>query len=207
VSRSTPSIRRSARDHEHRDAGDTADEALDERERRRVGPVQILDHRNQGPRGGDGLEEPGPGGERLIAIDARRPLQPHQWGDPGPQPGALRRIADQLAESARQLGVPSVGRIGLQDPDLLLEEFPDGPERDALTVGETSAPTPLDAVALLRDSRPKLGYEPALADARTAHDRYQVRGALPDDSPEGFLEGRSLGLPADEPRPARPGRR
>ena len=58
----------SGHDDEQRQSGGALGEVLEERDERRVGPVQVLDHQDGGSRRSDLLEEASPRGEGLLAL-------------------------------------------------------------------------------------------------------------------------------------------
>ena len=66
--------------------GRALDQVLQELEHRLVGPVQVLDHQDQRAGGGDGLDEPPPGGEQLgpLRFDRVGAGDPEQRGQPTP---------------------------------------------------------------------------------------------------------------------------
>ena len=136
-------------DHQERHGLGTVGEVLEEREHRVVRPMQVLEHEHGRVLLGDVLEEPTPRGEQLLALGGGGRLDPEQREQALAEPGALLAFGEHRLE----LGGGDVGRVGLQDPGVGLEDLPERPERDALAVGEAPTLAPGDQVGLGRRCR------------------------------------------------------
>ena len=148
-------------------------------EKRRLGPVGVVDddHERLDPgERADELQE-GPGGvlARLAVLE--------------PDPGGDTADRDRrYPERVREL----VGRsIALR----LQHGFAQRPQRDALAVGGTAA---RQHCAVFANERVQLGDEAGLADAGLADDGQQFRRALRHDARERVAEEPDLLLPPDE---------
>ena len=138
---------RPGRDH-HEQIGRArlVEQLLEEVEQGRVGPVQVLDHQDQGPLCRHQLEEAPPRHERLVPAGRRLGggREPHQRREPRLEPLALRGVAGDGADRRVQLGGSLPRVVGLQDARLGLDDLAEGPEADGLAVGEAVAPAPGD---------------------------------------------------------------
>ena len=92
-------------DHQQGNVGRRLDQVAEELEQRRVRPVQVLDHQDEGPVGGHRLDEASPGGEELglVGAWALGIAQPEQRRQPCPEPLALRGLADERLQRGVQL--------------------------------------------------------------------------------------------------------
>ena len=94
-----------------------------------------------GPSLGHRLEEPPPGGERLLLRGRLARVDPDQRQQPRPQPRPRRR---PRAATALELRGGVVRRVGLEDPGVRLDDLAQRPERDPLAVGQAAALPPAD---------------------------------------------------------------
>jgi hypothetical protein len=110
-----------------------------------------------------------------------------------------RRGRGRRGQGALELGLGLVGRVGLEDAALGLDDLPERPEGDPLPVGEAAALPPANELpGAILEVAEELRAEPALAHPRLAHDRDQLAGALLRRALEGADQQRPLELPADE---------
>jgi hypothetical protein len=168
-----------------------------------VGPVQVLEHQDQRPPGRHRLKEAAPGGEGLRLLRRARPGlhvagQAEQRRQAGLEPLALGRLLDHGRDRVGQLGRDRCRVVELEDAGLGLEDLPEGPEADALPVGQAVALAPGDQLGLGVDERPELADQPALADPGLAADGDQPHRALVPGRGVAALELAQLGLPAQE---------
>src|SRR5262249_35933438 len=77
-------LKPSGGEDEQRDLAAPSDELLDEVEQGRIGPLEVLDHAHERPRGGEALQEATPRGEPLPGLAGLRRLQADQGGEPRP---------------------------------------------------------------------------------------------------------------------------
>ena len=127
-----------------------------------------------------------------------------------PTSGARRALSQTRSGSSAgsgtlELGLGLVGRVGLEDAALGLDDLPERPERDPLPVGKAAALPPGHEVGALVDVREELGGEAALAHPRLADDRHQLARALLGRALERPDQQRLLELAADERRRVRAG--
>ena len=165
---------------------------LHEIEERRLGPLEIVEEQEQRLTGGEDLEEPSEGPERLL--DGRlRPREAdearHEVGD------TLRALARPDHGEQFPLRVP--GRVQDREPGRLTHDLDDRPERDALPVGE--APSTEDGRVRI-DLGGELLHEPRLPGTGRSQDREEMAGAIRRDPLERLSEQRQLAVTADHRR-------
>ena len=169
-------------------------QVLEEREEGSVCPVQVLETEHGRALRGKRLQEAPPGGKRLL-LGSRLRRGTDQRGQAGLEPGTVGIFVGQ---GALELGRGLVRGVGLEDAALGLQHLAQGPEGDALPVGQAAALAPSNQVGALPDVPEELGAETALAHARLANDRDQLAGALLGSALEGADQERPLQLPADQ---------
>src|SRR5581483_10150402 len=111
------------------------------------------------------LEEAPPRRERLVAAlgaARRRAADADERPEVRLEPGVRRG----RAELPRGL----VGRVRVEDARLRLDHLAEGPEGHALAVRKAAAAPPRDQLRLTFHRLVQLEHEPALADARNAHE-------------------------------------
>src|SRR5262249_35261640 len=142
-------------------------DALEQIEQSVFGPVEVLDQHDGRLLGRELAEQRDPGGVKAVACRQRmkvaRDVEPE--GEP-----------EQIAagESRPHL----LGRVALEDAELLLQNLPERPVRDALSVREAAAGAPQRLRLLLAEELPELTDETGLADARFAEHRDEARTSL-----------------------------
>src|SRR5436190_1305912 len=139
----------------------------------------ILEGEDQRSLVGEPLDVTPPSGEALVAPDARvlELLEADERAQMLPDPRAVVRPDDGLdARPELRLGIER--RVVLVDAGLRLHHLGEGPEADALAVGEGPPLPPPDDLRGRVDSREELGHEARLADPRHADDREELRLAL-----------------------------
>ena len=137
-------------------------------EQRRVRPVQVLDHEDEGAAGGHRLDNAPPGGKELglIGAWALSIAQPEQGSQPCSEPLAVRGPADQRLQRAVQLCCHLGRRVGLEDARLGLDDLTKSPERDAVPIGQAAALTPRHEFLAVVNMARELMDQPALAQSR-----------------------------------------
>jgi hypothetical protein len=165
---------------------------VEEVAQRLVGPVQVLHDQHRRGVGGQGLAEPPPGRERLLAPVAPRPQrgQADQRAEVAGHPGRLALVGEQVGDRAGQLAGGAVGRVGLLDAGLGLDDLAQGPEGHPLPVRQAAPLPPDHRLRVGLDPAPQLEHQPALADPR-----------LPD---QGHQPGLALGPGPGQGRPEQP---
>src|SRR4029450_2783528 len=152
-------------------------------------PLAVFEHEDEGPKGGDSLQEPLPGRESLLLLGGSlflRAAKTHQRSQPGPQPLALFRFLQEGGARRCERLVRERRVVGLEDAAVGLDDLPEGPERDSLAIRQTTTLPPIDQVGLLSDEPKELGQQTRLADTRLARDRDQLDRRIADRSGEGL---------------------
>ena len=140
------------------------------------------------------LEEPAPGGEQLLALGRGGGLDPEQRQQPLAEPRALGALGKHRVELRRR----DLGRVGLQDPGVGLDDLAERPEGDPLAVRQAPALPPGDELGPGVDVGAELGDDPALAEPGLADDRDELDRVGGDGLVEDALQERQVDLPADE---------
>jgi len=112
-----------------------------------VGPVQILEHEHTGAALGQGFQEPTPGGEVLLPGRGGS-LQPDQGSQTLAEPWG---VGMGLRDDGVDLDPGHVEGIGLEDPRLRLDDLPQGPEGDGVSIGQAPPLAPTDEVGPVLD--------------------------------------------------------
>ena len=195
-------LRPRRRDDEQRDVGHPVDELVDEVEQALVRPVEVLEDEDERALLGEPFEEAPPRGERLVAPVAAE-LAPRP-----PRPTSARRCVsthalvagtrERVLDGADGSSPRSRRRVLLEDARLRLDDLAERPQRDAVAVGEAAALAPRDELRVGVDDPGELVDEAALADARDADERHELRRALVARALERISEDAELALAADE---------
>ncbi len=157
-------------------------------EQRLLGPVQVLDEECDGTFGGELLEQRRPRVLKAIPRDERVQA-----------PGDVETECEPEDLAAVQPFERSLGRVAVEQAELLLEDLAERPVRD-LAVGQ-AAPRALERLRLAAGKPlPELTHEPGLPQARIAENQLQPRRPLGDDLLVRRPELSELGLAADERR-------
>src|SRR4051812_25751317 len=165
---------------------------VDQVEQCGLGPLDVVDEDDQGPRRGQGFEEPAHGPEHLLRPGGRR-------GEPNELPNELGRTVrvGTVAHQPTQLGLGLVEGVLVPDASCLPDDLADGPERDAGAVGKT-APGQYRRFGFNRVEQ--LSDDARLADPGWSQDRDELAGQKGPGLPVGGLENGALPLPPDERR-------
>ena len=104
--------------------------------------MEVFEDEHERPLLGCRLEQPPPGGERLLALRTLRALEADEGtrmaGEPLPLPLVLRERLDHRGE----LLLRRRRIVGLEDPGVRLDDLAERPEAHALAVGEGAALAP-----------------------------------------------------------------
>ena len=114
--------------------------------------------------------------------------------DPGLVARAGERVLDGLVDLRRDV----VRRVLLEDAGLRLDDLAERPERDPVAVREAASLAPGDELRVGLDDAVELVDEAALADARDADEREELRRALVARPLERVPDDAELALAADE---------
>ena len=117
-------------------------QVLEEGEQGVVCPVQVLEDEHGRALCGQRFQEAPPGRERLLLGGGLR-RRADERGEAGLEPDAVLLVGGQ---GALELGLGLVGRVGLEDAALGLDDLPERPEGDPLPVGKAAALPPVDEV-------------------------------------------------------------
>ena len=135
--------------------------------------MQILDHDHRALVG-DRREEAAPGSERLLPARRLPRIDTEQRQQPGPQP----RLLLHVRQDGVQLVGRSLGRVRLEDAGMRLDDLPERPERDPVSVWEAAAPPPDRRRCQTGGKLAELGQQPTLPDPRLADDRQEPPAAF-----------------------------
>ena len=198
-------LRAGRRHHGQRHRRGVAHQVVQERQERRVRPVEVLEHQDRGADLRDVLQEPLPRRERLLAVGGRLDAEADQGHQALAEPVASRLVLGR--EDLVELRPDHVGVVGGVDAGLGLHDLAQGPERDALAVGQAAAAPPRHQhVGILVELAEQIAHQPALADARLAAHRHQLEGRVADRPRADRPQQRPLHLAPDERPGVRPGR-
>ena len=107
-------------------------DVLDEVEEILLGPVNVVEDHDKRPAAGDRLED-GPHAPQQLVLAVAARTKSHER--PDPHRGVLTLCADERPQLVPRLVLLVIG----EDPGRLSESFGDGPEGDALPVGQAPA--------------------------------------------------------------------
>ena len=127
-------------DDEERDALRPVGQVLQEREQRRVCPVDVLHGKHQWRLLRHRLQEPPPSREQLLLRGDLARLDPEQGEQPCPQP---RQVVG-CGQDRIQFRGRNVLRVRLEDSRMGLHDLAQRPERDPLPVRQAAALPPRD---------------------------------------------------------------
>jgi hypothetical protein len=89
-----------------------------------VGPVLVLEQKDERPLRRDRLEIAPPGGERFVAGRACRiGRQADERGEPRVDPVSFGRVGDDRLDACGELCGRCLGVVGLEDPGLCLDDL------------------------------------------------------------------------------------
>ena len=175
-----------------------AREALDEVEQRLLGPVKVLDDEDRGTFRDEPLEQIDPRLVQLLACDERMDVARRLESE---------RQPENLARS--EAGSNLVGRIAVEDPELLLQDLAERPVRHAAAVRQAAAAAHDRLRRFRAQALGELARDGRLANAGVADDRDEVRLVLPHGVAVcrgkqvelAFAPDEDLAEAADTPRP------
>ena len=193
-------LRSRRRDDHERGVRSPVEKVLHEVEQRGVRPVEVFEHENGRPIGGERLQVPPPGRERLLPADARDfVLRADERREPLRDPRSIGLVVDEVRDVSQLL--EGLGRrVRLEDARLGLHDLAERPERDAVAVRQAPSLAPADEIRPAVDLLAELPDEPALSDAGLGDDGDELRRRLAQRTRERLAEQRELGVAADEER-------
>ena len=163
---------------ENRRVASPAREVLDQIEKRRLRPLDVVENEQHGPLTRKRLEQPPEGPVELVAARV--------WL------GATDGL-EEPAVHGLAVGLPDEDRIEVEPADDLDER----PVGDPVPVGQAAA---LEDVSVLAQRRDQFGSKARLADARVAEDGDDAAGPLQHDLVDGRAKARELDDTADQRR-------
>ena len=90
-------------------------EVLDERDHRRVRPVNVLEDGDQGVDAADGFDELEPGREGLLPLHRGAGVSPYERRQANVEPRPFGRLRHQAGEQLGELLVAVGGRVGVEN--------------------------------------------------------------------------------------------
>src|ERR671936_77575 len=179
-------LRPRGREQEQR-SSHSAEHVLEQIEQLSLGPVNVLHEDDRRPLGYDVRHELGPGVLKAVAGCERVQI---------PRDVETERQPENLAV-AESLEC-DFWRVALQEAQVLLQDFAEGPIRRSRSVRETSTRVAQRLGALVGKALPELAREPCLADARIAENRYEAGPTLVHDRAVSGAEAVEVPIAADE---------
>ena len=181
-----------------------AGQGLEQVEQARLGPVDVLDERDDRALARDRLEVPlpgcsdGPSGHSRLEVRERIRSEPDPDGRQEHLRGAERLVGpdEALVQAAGRLRCDRLGRVAVEDPGLGLEDLGHRPVGDSVAVRK--APSPDHPRVWHRAG--ELVRQAALADPWRAHEGHQRRSPRPDGSVEQRAQEDELAVPPDHHR-------
>jgi hypothetical protein len=171
-----------------------------------VGPVQVLHDQHGRTPLGQRLAEPPPGREGLVLAVAGvlgRAGQADQRVQVPAHPGRLALVGDQVTDGPLQLGLRLVGRVGVQDPGLGLDDLAQRPQGHPLAVGQAAALPPGGQLGLGIHQLLELPDQAALADPGHPDQGDELHRLLVAGPGQRRPQQLDLALAADQHGPAR----
>src|SRR5438093_4756659 len=156
-------------------------EVVDEVEEARVSPLEVLKDEADRGRLCIGLEEPPPGGKKLLALTLDGPSRLKKRKQAGLHPLALGIIGNEATKRLGKSATLVLGRIALRDPSAATHHFGQGRERDSLAVPGRAPCVPRRSRRLFARGMLELPCEPALANSGDADQRDHLHPALAGD--------------------------
>ena len=163
--------------------------------------MEVLEDHDERSLLGHRLEKASPGCERrATAVVAE--LRLGREADERPQlrldPVGVARIRQDVVDRDSELLLDVGRRVLLDDAGLRLDDLRERPERDTVAVREAATLAPRDELRVgIGDAR-QLVHEAALADARHADEREELRRSLVPCALEGIADDAELALAADQ---------
>ena len=191
-----------ARERHDEDRMGTAplEHVVDEVEKARIGPLEVLEEEDRQALVGDALEERPPRREQLLALAGAALLDAEQLEKTRLDPASLLRVGDVLGDGG---GDPLARRrrvVGLGQPGPLPDHLAERPERDALAVGGRASLVPVDVLDDAVDVLVELPAQAGLADPGHPDERHQPGSALARGRVQQLLEDPHLGVASNERR-------
>jgi hypothetical protein len=121
-----------------------------------------------------GPRSPSASKKRLQAANASEPHERPKM----PLHPLCFALRDEIADRSRQLCLGLDGSVRLEDSRLRLHDLAERPERHSLPVRQRTPLSPEDQLGILVDDPPQLVDHAALADARHADERHELRLAI-----------------------------
>ena len=163
------------------------DDPLEKIEEVRLGPVDVLDENDRGRRGCELLDERN--GRRVQSLTRIERVE--LWSNVEPE-----REPEDLASLERPGRILDGG--ALAQPEVLSDDLPERPVRDAIAIGETTAGSNDRGTLLRHEHIPELVDETRLSHAGLPDDRHEVRLCVCARTAVGGAKQLELTVTADE---------
>src|SRR5262249_48321612 len=140
-----------------------------------VSPMKIFEEQHERTSFGHRLEEAAPGSKGFRArITAQLGFDADQWSQMRLEHLHLTRVVDEVRDCALEFAARRFVVVALDDSGLRLHHLGQGPERDALAVGERPALSPEREYAADLDGPKELVHEARLSDPRNPNERHEL---------------------------------
>ncbi len=157
-----------------------------------LGPMEILDHDQEGPPTGDGFEQPADGPEQLL-LGGGLGRQADGAADPDGEDIGVAFAREQ----ALDLRSRGVGPVALVDPSGSVDDLADRPVGDPVAVAQA---VPDEDCGIPRAIGQEFGHQAALADARRGNEGEKGRPPFGARRRPGPLQCQELEIAPDERR-------
>jgi hypothetical protein len=142
--RLTVDLRPGQAEHEDGEVGRPLEQVVDEVQEAAVGPVEVLEHEDDGLLGGHGLEVQPPAREQVGAVGRDALLQRQQMGEARLDQPSLPLVGDEPLHDRPQLRPGGLGVLVLRDPRTRPDHVGQRPVGDTLAVGQAAPALPED---------------------------------------------------------------
>ncbi len=159
-----------------------------------IGPVQVLEDQHGGVLLGDVLRNR----RHAVKSSSRSAVEVASIPSSGNRRWRNQGRSAPSGSTVSSLALSGVGRVGLQDPGVGLQDLPERPERDALPVGQAPTLAPGDELGLGVDVGGELGHDAGLAEPGFPHDGDELRRRGRHRLVEDALQQREIDLATDE---------
>ncbi len=188
---------------EDRQVAHPLDQVVDEIEQAVVGPLDVLEHKDERAALGQRLEEATPGGKRLAALVVAQLLVRAETDErlqPPDDPVRVHGIVERSANTQTELFRGHLRRVGFQDPGVRLDHLAQGPVRHSLAVRKRASLAPEDQVGNAFAGEEELVDQPRLADPGHADEGHQLRLLVGPHAGKGVYQEVELLLAAEQRR-------
>ena len=183
--------------HEHRGARHH-EEVLEEVQERVVGVLHVVDHEHHRLAATDPLEEGHPRREQLLLAGRLLRLGAHERGHPRSEPGPFGLVGHPRPHGLVELVERYGSHVGVDQPEPDAHRLGQGPERDALAVGQAAPAVPAHVRGQPVDVLLELPGQAGLPDPWLALDDEHGRAPRLLGRVEELLDQAQLAVPGDQ---------